>query len=129
MNNRPMAEEMKVKGYEAQCLKFKDELASGTIKLRGQGLLLKAIRTWCLECLGFSGHEVELCTAPNCPLFPFRLGRMPEWAVSQKKKALGKVAGKRHGFGRSPQAEGNAPESTLATQADPIHEGGAREPC
>ena len=32
-----------------------------------------AIRAQCLECVGFSSREVELCTAPACPLFAFRL--------------------------------------------------------
>lgn len=31
-----------------------------------------AIRAFCLECVGWSEHEVRLCTAPACPLFEFR---------------------------------------------------------
>ena len=38
---------------------------------------LKAIRAHCLECVGGSVVEVELCTAPACQLYPFRSGRNP----------------------------------------------------
>jgi hypothetical protein len=38
---------------------------------------LKAIRAFCLECVGWSSDEVYKCTAPNCPLFPFRFGIDP----------------------------------------------------
>jgi len=36
---------------------------------------LKAIRAMCLECVGYVTEEVKACTAPDCPLYPFRLGR------------------------------------------------------
>lgn len=39
---------------------------------------LKAIRAFCLECVGFSAKEVEDCSSYegyDCPLFKFRLGR------------------------------------------------------
>jgi hypothetical protein len=36
--------------------------------------LWKAIRGFCLECMGGSKAEIEKCTAPNCPLYPWRLG-------------------------------------------------------
>jgi len=35
---------------------------------------LKAIRAFCLECVCWNPHEVDRCTAPFCPLFPFRTG-------------------------------------------------------
>ena len=38
---------------------------------------LTAIRAFCLECLGWSPNEVTACTAPLCPLFPFRSGHNP----------------------------------------------------
>jgi len=31
----------------------------------------RAIRCFCVECLGWSGDPLD-CTAPLCPLFPFR---------------------------------------------------------
>lgn len=36
-----------------------------------------SIRAFCLQCVGFSPKEVELCTAPECPLFPYRMGKRP----------------------------------------------------
>jgi hypothetical protein len=32
-----------------------------------------AIRSQCLECVGYVAKEVELCTDPGCPLFSWRL--------------------------------------------------------
>jgi hypothetical protein len=36
----------------------------------------KAIRLFCVECMGFSPIEPANCTAPLCPLYPYRLGRL-----------------------------------------------------
>jgi len=33
---------------------------------------IKALRAFCFECVGFNKYEVEKCTAPLCPLYPFR---------------------------------------------------------
>ena len=41
---------------------------------------LKAIRLHCLECMGWSWKEVELCTGKLCPLYPFRFGKNPSRA-------------------------------------------------
>lgn len=38
---------------------------------------LKAIRQKCLDCSGGSWHEVSLCWAETCPLYPFRFGKNP----------------------------------------------------
>ena len=35
---------------------------------------VKAIRAYCLECCLYSAHEVQLCTAYSCPLYPYRRG-------------------------------------------------------
>jgi hypothetical protein len=35
---------------------------------------LKAIRAFCIECMGFHVQEVRGCPAPKCPLHPFRNG-------------------------------------------------------
>jgi len=32
-----------------------------------------AIRSFCLQCVGYSEEEVRLCSDHNCPLFAFRL--------------------------------------------------------
>ena len=31
-----------------------------------------AIKAFCLECVGWLRREVTLCTAPACPLYPYR---------------------------------------------------------
>ena len=31
-----------------------------------------AIRSFCLECVHWDREEVRLCTAPQCPLYPYR---------------------------------------------------------
>lgn len=41
-----------------------------TIKLTPRTAIVKN----CRECMGFATQEVEKCTSPLCPLFPFRLG-------------------------------------------------------
>jgi len=43
---------------------------------------IKAIRTHCLECLGWSSDEVVKCSLKTCPLYPFRRGHDP----SRKRK-------------------------------------------
>ena len=44
---------------------------------------LSAIRAFCYECVGWSCYEVEKCTSPLCPLYPFRFGKNPS------RKAIG----------------------------------------
>ena len=39
---------------------------------------IKAIRAKCLDCSGWSSHEVDLCVIPDCPLFPYRTGKHPK---------------------------------------------------
>lgn len=40
---------------------------------------LKAMRAKCLDCCCDQAKEVELCTCKdNCPLWPYRMGKMPE---------------------------------------------------
>jgi hypothetical protein len=41
---------------------------------------IKAIRNHCLECTGWSVHEVERCTGKLCSLYLYRLGTNPERA-------------------------------------------------
>lgn len=35
---------------------------------------LKAIKAFCLQCSGDNAAEVKRCTAPTCPLFPYKTG-------------------------------------------------------
>jgi len=39
---------------------------------------IKAIRKKCLDCCCDQVKEVRLCTAINCPLYPYRMGRRPD---------------------------------------------------
>ena len=36
---------------------------------------ISAIRSHCIECMGGQVHEVARCTAPQCSLYPFRMGK------------------------------------------------------
>ena len=36
----------------------------------------KAIRSFCVECMGFNASEVPDCTAPLCPIYPWRMGKV-----------------------------------------------------
>ena len=38
---------------------------------------VKDIRAFCLECCGGNQNYVKDCSAPNCALYAFRLGRNP----------------------------------------------------
>ena len=38
---------------------------------------LKAIRLFCLECMGHKPSEVRRCTDGLCPLWPYRMGENP----------------------------------------------------
>ena len=38
---------------------------------------IKAIRCFCIDCMGGQAREVKDCTAPNCPLYAFRMGENP----------------------------------------------------
>ncbi len=62
---------------------------------------LSAIRAFCFECTCWNYYEVEKCTAPLCPLYPFRnreatRGTQGRREVSQKSlEALKKARAKR----------------------------------
>ena len=45
---------------------------------------VKAIKAKCIDCCCGSQREVKLCTAKECALYPFRMGRNPY----RKKKEL-----------------------------------------
>lgn len=38
---------------------------------------VKAIRAYCLSCVGGSSYEVDKCPIPDCHLYPFRYGKNP----------------------------------------------------
>ena len=39
--------------------------------------IMKGIKFMCAECMGYEFIEIKDCTAPSCPLYPFRGGRDP----------------------------------------------------
>ena len=43
-----------------------------------------AILVHCTACMGWEGHEVPKCTAPNCPLFPYRLSAAQRYRRRKK---------------------------------------------
>ena len=49
---------------------------------------IKAIRRFCLECMGYQQAEVPRCTAPNCPLFPFRMGESHKDVSPEERKRM-----------------------------------------
>lgn len=61
---------------------------------------VKAIREFCLDCCGDSSATVKGCTATNCALYPFRLGKNPfrskrELTEEQKEAAKVRLAAAR----------------------------------
>lgn len=46
---------------------------------------LKAIRAFCLECVGGSRKKVAQCTARTCKVYPYRFGKDPFHAKAGKK--------------------------------------------
>ena len=50
----------------------------------------KAIRLFCIECMGFQVGEVNKCCAPTCPLFPYRsLSSIKDFDYSSKNRPYG----------------------------------------
>lgn len=53
---------------------------------------VKAIRAFCLDCVGGSPNEVKLCPSVKCALYHFRFGKNPfrakrEMTEEQREKA------------------------------------------
>lgn len=60
---------------------------------------IKAIRLFCRECMGYKIDEIEKCTAPLCPLFPYRMG--DSHAHSENTKNAMRERAVVHGFGKA----------------------------
>lgn len=62
---------------------------------------IKAIRAKCLDCSGGSREEVKQCVIPDCPLYPFRLGKNPNIKrkeyTEEERKAMAETLAKRLG--------------------------------
>ena len=39
---------------------------------------LKAIRAKCMDCCCGQAKEIKLCNMKNCPLYPYRMGKIPK---------------------------------------------------
>ena len=48
---------------------------------------IKAIRAKCLECSCGNNAEVRECVIPDCPLYPYRMGKNPNIKLSEERKA------------------------------------------
>jgi hypothetical protein len=53
---------------------------------------IKAIRTFCMECMMWKQAEIPRCTAPLCPLFPFRMGEAHKDVSPEQRKRLSESA-------------------------------------
>ena len=53
------------------------------------GSLARVVRSFCFECMGGMLAEVAECTAPKCPLYPFRLRRSAAAAFNEVCRANG----------------------------------------
>ena len=58
---------------------------------------LKAIRKKCLDCCNWSAHEVKMCPAERCPLYPYRFGRDPSLVGKELTKQQREIL-KKTGF-------------------------------
>ena len=52
-------------------LQKRPEPPSATLTTRGRAA---AVRAFCRDCMGGSAREVRECPAPQCALWPYRLG-------------------------------------------------------
>jgi hypothetical protein len=65
---------------------------------------MKAIRLKCLDCCCGSAHEVKLCAATQCPLYPFREGKNPNvgtrgWTEERREEQRQRMAQNIHSKG------------------------------
>jgi hypothetical protein len=84
---------------------------------------LKALRLKCLDCSNDSAQEVRLCTAVDCPSWPFRMGKNPWRAPLSEGCRAGRLA-------RLTPKGASAPTEALKTQAqiDTSRSDGGRVP-
>lgn len=51
----------------------------------------KAIRQKCLDCTVWQPREIRLCTAIDCALFPYRMGRVTRTMEVEKLTPIGEL--------------------------------------
>ena len=71
-------------------------------KKADKGSRAAAIRIFCLVCMGGSAYEVKVCTAYDCPMYDFRMGKFI------RKKQNGKSEGSTTGVGNQGSDLGGA---------------------
>lgn len=69
---------------------------------------VKAIRLKCLDCCCGSAHEVKLCAATQCPLYPFREGKNPNigargWTEERREEQRQRMAQNIHSKEKEPK--------------------------
>lgn len=87
---------------------------------------LRALRLKCLDCCNGSAREVRLCTAVDCPSWPFRMGKNP-WAgpVSEARREHGRRLGRRRAahladaFAEKDESGGAPPDGVTHRRDDP----------
>jgi len=84
---------------------------------------LRALRLNCLDCCNGSAQEVRLCTAVDCPSWPFRMGKSPWRAPLDDAEQARRAAM----MNRNRASTSAAPEKTQA-QIDASSSDGVRGP-
>lgn len=81
---------------------------------------LRALRLKCLDCCNGSVREVRLCTAVDCPRWPFRMGKNP-W----RRPLTGEERAERQArfVGKSPAAPSEAQNSGVEIRASHLDRG------
>jgi hypothetical protein len=75
---------------------------------------IKAIRLFCIECMGYQIAEIPRCTAPNCPLFPFKMGDAHKEMSEDQRKQLSDAMLERYKNKSTPA--NHAQESTISPE-------------
>lgn len=84
---------------------------------------LRALRLKCLDCCNGSAQEVRLCTAVDCPSWPFRMGKNP-WRAPLSAEARARTAEQMR---RNRTSGASNPEKTQGqVDASRSDEGGVR---
>jgi hypothetical protein len=60
-------------GRDPRCMRTDELEQLGHVRVSP----LRALRLKCLDCCNDSAQEVRLCTAVDCPSWPFRMGKNP----------------------------------------------------
>ena len=89
---------------------------------------LRALRLKCLDCCNDSAQDVRLCTAIDCPSWPFRMGRNP-WSgpVSAARREHGRRLGHKRAAERTGPFSDNDQIDASLSDGVTVPEGNAAE--